>query len=201
MAEIEAVLNQHPAIRETVVVVSEDIPGDKQLVAYIILNQEQIPTQEMQRLVSLLRQFLSEKLPEYMVPKVYMVLESIPLTPNGKVDRHALPTPDTLSCDREEYIAPRTQVEELLVEIWAKVLGREQVGVRDNFFELGGHSLLATQLVSRIRDAFKIDMPVRNLFEAPTVEQFARYIETMCWVAKGLDNAGTTGQEREEVEF
>ncbi|MBN3908986.1 MAG: hypothetical protein HWQ35_21250, partial [Nostoc sp. NMS1] len=96
---------------------------------------------------------------------------------------------------------PRSQVEELLAQIWAKVLGKEQVGVHDNFFELGGHSLLATQLTSRIRDTFQIDLPVRNLFEAPTVEQLARYIDTMCWTAKGLDKGGTTSQEREDVEF
>jgi amino acid adenylation domain-containing protein len=201
LGEIEAVLSQHPAVEETIVIATEDIPGDKNLVAYIVPNQEQIQTQEAQSLVSLLREFLKEKLPEYMVPRAYVVIESLPLTPNGKVDRRALPAPDTLIFDKQNYLAPRTHVEEALVEIWAKVLGKEQVGINDNFFELGGHSLLATQLVSRIRDAFQIDLSVRNLFEAPTVGQLARYVETMSWAVKGLDTTGTTGEEREEVEF
>jgi amino acid adenylation domain-containing protein len=201
LGEIEAVLSQHPAVEETIVIATEDIPGDKNLVAYIVPNQGQIQTQEAQSLASLLREFLKEKLPEYMVPRAYVVLESLPLTPNGKVDRRALPAPDTLIFDKQNYVAPTTQVEKALVEIWAKVLGKEQVGIDDNFFELGGHSLLATQLISRIRDAFQIDVTVRNLFEAPTVVQLARYVETVCWAAKGLDTTGTTGEEREDVEF
>ncbi len=202
LGEIEAVLNQHPAVRETVIIASEDIPDDKHLVAYIVPNQEQILMQvETRNFASLLREFLKEKLPEYMVPRAYVVLESLPLTPNGKVDRRALRVPNTLTFARQDYVAPRTQVEELLVEIWAKVLGKEQVGVHDNFFELGGHSLLATQLVSRIRDTFQIDVPVRNLFEAPTVEQLARYIETMSWAVKGWNNNSFERNEREEVEF
>ncbi|MBD2005415.1 MULTISPECIES: non-ribosomal peptide synthetase [Cyanophyceae] len=195
LGEIEAILNQHPAVRETVVIIREEIPGDKHLIAYIVPDQQQTPT-------SMMRQFLKEKLPEYMVPSAYVVLESLPLTPNGKVDRRALPAVDTLNFEmKEDYVAPRDRVEEVLVEIWAKVLGKQQIGVRDNFFELGGHSLLATQLISRIRDAFQIELSVRNLFESPTVASLARHIETMCWAAKGLDNTSSTGNEREEVEF
>jgi acyl carrier protein len=170
-------------------------------VAYIVPNLEQVPTPEVQSFASLLRQFLKEKLPEYMVPRAYMLLESLPLTPNGKVDRRALPTSDTISFNNQDYVAPRSQVEKLLAQIWAKVLGKEQVGIHDNFFELGGHSLLATQLTSRIRDTFQIDLPVRNLFEAPTVEQLSRYIDTIYWTAKGIDKIETTGIQREEVEF
>jgi amino acid adenylation domain-containing protein len=199
LSEIEAVLSQHPAVREAVVTACEDIPDDKYLIAYVVSNVG-IPRQETQSFVLELRQFLQGKLPEYMLPKAYTILESIPLNPNGKIDRRALPMPDSVTFDNLNYVAPRTQVEELLVEIWAKLLGKEQVGVRDNFFELGGHSLLATQLVSRIRDGFKIDLPVRNLFEAPTVEQFARYIDTMRWAAKGVDEIEVIGQ-REEMEF
>ncbi|MEH1807830.1 non-ribosomal peptide synthetase [Nostoc sp.] len=201
LSEIEAVLNQHPAVRETVVIVGEDVPDDKYLVAYVVLSQEQIAMQEVQSFASLLHQFLKEKLPEYMMPRAYVILEYLPLTPNGKVDRRALPTPDTISFNNQDYVAPRSQVEKLLAQIWAKVLGKEQVGIHDNFFELGGHSLLATQLISRIRDTFQIDVPVRNLFAAPTVEQLTKYIETTFWAAKSLDKVGTTGQEREEVEF
>ncbi len=222
LGEIEAVLNQHPAVRDAVAIVREDIPGDKHLVAYIVPENKLINPKS--KILSCegghrdgnrqdahfaqnpkssdLRQFLREKLPEYMMPSAYVVLESLPLTPNGKVDRRALPAIDTLSIEIEEnYVAPRTSVEEVLVEIWSKILGKQQVGVHDNFFELGGHSLLATQLTSRIRDAFQIELPVRNLFEAPTVASMARYIETMSWAAKGLDSTTTTINTREEVEF
>ncbi|OUL31349.1 non-ribosomal peptide synthetase [Nostoc sp. 106C] len=195
LGEIEAVLSQHPAVQQTVVIAAEDIPGDKQLVAYIVPRQGQIIT------TTDLRQFLKAKLPEYMVPTAYVLLEFLPLSPNGKVDRRALPAPNILTFIQQDYVAPRTQIEDLLVEIWAKVLGKEQVGIHDNFFELGGHSLLATQLVSRIRDTLQIDMPVRNLFEAPTVEQLARYIETMSWAKKGLDRSVNSETHREEVEF
>ncbi|QSJ15010.1 amino acid adenylation domain-containing protein [Nostoc sp. UHCC 0702] len=201
LSEIEAVLSQHPVVKETVVIAAEDVPHDKYLVAYIIHNQDQILTREAQSFASLLRQFLKEKLPEYMVPRAYVLLESLPLTPNGKVDRRALPMPDTITFSNQDYVAPRSQLEELLAEIWAKVLGKQQVGVHDNFFELGGHSLLATQLTSRIRDTFQIDLPVGNLFEAPTVEQLAEYIDTMSWVAKGVDKPESRGTQREEVEF
>jgi len=201
LSEIEAVLSQHQAVRETVVIVGEDIPDDKYLVVYVVPNQEQIPTQETESFASQLRKFLKEKLPEYMIPKAYVILESLPLTPNGKVDRSALPAPNTATFHKQDYVAPRSQLEKLLAEIWAKVLGKEHVGVHDNFFELGGHSLLATQLTSRIRDTFQIDLPVRNLFEAPTVEQLAKCIDTMRWATKGTDKTGTTRKEREEVEF
>jgi amino acid adenylation domain-containing protein len=196
LGEIEAVLGQHPAVGETIVIIWEEVPNDKHLVAYIVPNQAQAPTS------SDLRQFLKQKLPGYMVPSAYVILEFLPLTPNGKVDRRALRAPDPVSFDiKENYVAPRTRVEEVLVGIWAKVLGRQQVGVHDNFFELGGHSLLATQLSSRIRDAFQVELSVRNLFEAPTVASLARYIETMCWASIGLDTTRTMIIKREEVEF
>jgi amino acid adenylation domain-containing protein len=196
LGEIEAVLSQHPAVAEAVVIVQEDIPGDKHLVAYIVPNKGQAPTS------SQLRQFSKEKLPNYMVPSAYMMLEFLPLTPNGKVDRRVLPAVDTLSLDtKEDYVAPRTTVEEELARIWRQVLGKQQVGVHDNFFELGGHSLLATQLTSRIRDRFKVELPVRILFEAPTMAMLARHIETICWAAKGLDTNNSEGNEREDVEF
>ena len=128
------------------------------------------------------------------------MLESLPLTPNGKVDRKALPQPDFSNLNlHEDYIAPRTSVEEVLVEIWAKVLGKQQVGVHDNFFELGGHSLLATQLSSRIRDRLQLELPIRQLFETPTVASLAKYIETISW-AKGLNETININQ-REDIEF
>jgi acyl carrier protein len=98
------------------------------------------------------------------------------------------------------FVSPRSQVEELLTEIWVKVLGKDRIGIHDNFFESGGHSLLATKLMSRIRDTFQIDLPVRNLFEAPTIAQLAKYIDTMCW-ATSVDETEITGLDREDVEF
>jgi acyl carrier protein len=158
-------------------------------------------TPEVQNVASLLHQFIKEKLPEYMIPRAYVLLEYLPLTPNGKVDRHALPMPDITTFNNQDYVAPRSQVEELLAEIWAKVLGKEQVGVHDNFFELGGHSLLATQLISRIRDTFRVDLSVRNLFETPTIAQLAKYIDTMCWVTEDVSNIESVEIHREEVEL
>src|ERR687886_303732 len=144
LGEIEAVLSQHPAVFQTVVIVQEDIPGDKHLVAYIVLNQEYKSTVGAQALTLQFREFLTEKLPQYMVPLAYVVLDFLPLTPNGKVDRRLLPTVDTLNLDiQEDYVAPRTAIEEELARIWGKLLGKQQVGIHDNFFELGGHSLLA----------------------------------------------------------
>jgi amino acid adenylation domain-containing protein len=196
LAEIEAVLNQHPVVSENIVIVAENVPDDKHLVVYIVLDGQQMPTPEIHSF----RQFLKSKLPVYMVPTAYMFLEVLPLTPNGKVDRAAVPTPDLINYHDRDYVAPRSQVEELLTQIWAKVLGKEQIGIHDNFFESGGHSLLATQLMSRIRDNFQIDLPVRNLFESPTIAQLARYIDTMCWAAS-VNETETTGLDREEVEF
>jgi amino acid adenylation domain-containing protein len=141
LGEIEAVLSQHPAVEETIVIATEDIPGDKLLVAYIVPSPEcqVLRGTSDSALMSDLSQFLKQKLPAYMLPRAYVVLESLPLTPNGKVDRRGLRAPDTLTLDmKEDYVAPRTSVEEVLVEIWAKVLGKEQLGVHDNFFELGG---------------------------------------------------------------
>ena len=200
LAEIEAVLSQHPAVRETVVMIQEKVPGEKHLIAYVVTIH---PKSQIQNIKSSdLRQFLKQKLPEYMIPSAYVLLESLPLTPHGKVDRLALKIPDTLTLDiQEDYVAPQTPVEEVLVKIWAKVLGKQQIGIHDNFFTLGGHSLLATQLTSRIRDTFQIELPVLHLFEAPTVAQFAKYIETTCWAMEGLDKTNRIDREREEVEF
>ncbi|MEH2337086.1 amino acid adenylation domain-containing protein [Nostoc sp.] len=130
-------------------------------------------------LVSELRSFLQKKLPEYMIPSAFVLLESLPLTPNGKVDRRALPKPDLNSTLLEKYVAPRTPIEEILAQIWAQVLKVEQVGIYDNFFELGGHSLLATQLLSRIRNIFKLELPLHSLFAAATVAEFTQEIKKL----------------------
>lgn len=168
LGEIESALKQHPKIQEVVVLAREDEPGNQRLVAYVVMNQGQASN------ISELRLFLQNKLPEYMMPSAFVVLKKLPLNPNGKVDRLALPSPDTARPDLEDtFVAPRTPVEELLAQIWSEVLRLERVGVYDNFFDLGGHSLLATQVVSRLRNAFEVDLAVRDLFETPTIADLA----------------------------
>ncbi|MEG3940390.1 amino acid adenylation domain-containing protein [Microcoleus sp. S36b_A3] len=132
------------------------------------------------KLVPQLQAYLAEKLPEYMVPSAFVVLESLPVTANGKVDRLALPAPEPIKLEwAGGYVAPQTSIEEVLVKIWVEVLGIKRVGIRDNFFELGGHSLLATQLVSRVRDAFGVELPLRRVFEAPTISELSKIVESL----------------------
>jgi amino acid adenylation domain-containing protein len=179
--EIESVLGGHPEVRQTAVLAREmaagDRHGDRRLVAYVV------PEAAAGRpgMEGRLRSFLRERLPDYMVPAHFVVLEALPLTPNGKVDRRALPAPPALEGERPElaapYLAPRTPVEETLAAIWSDVLGVERVGVADDFFELGGHSLLATQAISRVRQAFAVEVPLRALFEGPTVRELALAVE------------------------
>ncbi|WP_278973153.1 non-ribosomal peptide synthetase, partial [Planktothrix agardhii] len=177
LGEIETVLSQHSAVKTAIVIAREDETEQKRLVAYVVPQAEGISNPQEQSLLAVteLRQFLKAQLPEYMVPSAFVILESLPLTSNGKVDRRALPAPDFQS--EEQYVAPRNPIEEILASIWVKVLKVEQVGIHDNFFELGGHSLLATQLISRIRKSFKVEMPLRELFVAPTVAALAQVIK------------------------
>jgi hypothetical protein len=164
LGEIEAVLTQHPAVQEAVVQAREDTPANRRLVAYVVARQPPGPSS------GAIRRFLQAKLPGYMVPAAVVSLETLPLTTNGKVDRRALPPPDRDRPTLEEtFVAPRTPVEEALAGIWADVLGLTQVGIHDNFFALGGHSLLASQVLSRLRHRFQVELPLRVLFEAPTL--------------------------------
>jgi amino acid adenylation domain-containing protein/thioester reductase-like protein/FkbM family methyltransferase len=172
LGEIEAILSQHGDVQTCCAIAREDTPSDKRLVAYIVPHKEQTPT------VSELRQFLKSKLPEYMVPNAIVILEALPLTPNGKIDKSALPAPEYSQLS-DKYIAPRTPTEELLAQIWAQVLKVELLGIHDNFFTLGGHSLLATQLVSRIRNIFKVELPLREFFARVTVAELANLIEQL----------------------
>ncbi|WP_191761493.1 non-ribosomal peptide synthetase [Komarekiella delphini-convector] len=173
LGEIETVLSQHGDVQASCVIAREDIPGDKRLVAYVMLHQHYTSR------INELRHFLKAKLPEYMVPNAIVILEYLPLTPNGKVDRRALPAPDLHSEPKGKFVAPRTPVEEMLTQIWAQVLKVEQVGIHDNFFELGGHSLLATQLLSRIGNIFQVELPLRSLFAAATVAELGHLIEQL----------------------
>jgi amino acid adenylation domain-containing protein len=167
--EIEAALVQHSLVQEAVVVVREDTPGDKRLVAYVVCNPEQGTSTDE------LRGHLKRLLPEYMIPSAYVALDELPLTANGKLDRKSLPAPDTSRPDvASELVQPRNRLEEALALLWAKTLGVAQVGVFDNFFELGGHSVLATQLITRLQEVFPTDLPLLTLFfQDPTVAGLA----------------------------
>jgi acyl carrier protein len=184
LGEIESVLATHPALREAVVVVRNDGPGGKRLMAYVTAKGEEPPK------VSELRSFLKAKLPEYMVPSAIVILERFPLTPNGKLDRKALPTPEFESA-AAQFVPPRTPTEMALAKIWCEILRMKQVSLHDNFFELGGHSLLATQVMLRLRREFGLKLPLRILFEAPTIAVLATHIETM----RDMAQAQTEGQE------
>ncbi|HYH83128.1 MAG TPA: amino acid adenylation domain-containing protein, partial [Longimicrobium sp.] len=166
--EIEGVLRRSEGVADCVVVAREDVPGEKRLVAYVVGDAE----------AGVLREHLHRELPEYMVPTAFVPLERIPLTPNGKLDVKALPAPDLASAE-ERYLAPRTPTEEVLAGIWSETLRLERVGVEESFFELGGHSLLATRVVSRVRAVFGVEVPLRALFEGPTVAELAGRVEEM----------------------
>jgi amino acid adenylation domain-containing protein len=174
LGEIEAVLRQHAGVREAVVLAREDTPGNKRLVAYVLLREQQ----EDAELTTQLRNYLKARLPEHMLPSAFVVLDEFPLTPSGKLDRRALPEPlETRPALGETYLTPRTPVEETLTSIWEGILQISGIGVNDNFFELGGHSLLGTQVISRIRKAFGIELPLRTIFEKPSISEMAESIE------------------------
>ncbi|MBJ6765766.1 amino acid adenylation domain-containing protein, partial [Myxococcaceae bacterium JPH2] len=171
LGEVEAALARLPQVREAVVLAREDGPGGKRLVGYVVAH-EGVETEGTQ-----VREALKAELPEYMVPSAVVVLPRLPLTSNGKVDRKALPAPD-YSGDARAYVAPATPTEEQLAALYGQLLGVPRVSARDSFFDLGGHSLLATQAISRIRQGFAVELPLRTLFEAPTVEGLARRIDS-----------------------
>ncbi|MEO0433591.1 MAG: amino acid adenylation domain-containing protein [Cyanobacteria bacterium J06656_5] len=166
LGEIETALAHHPMVQGAVVVARPDVSGSQQLIAYLIANNE-APT------ASTLPSYLKESLPAYMIPSMFVWLDSFPLTPSGKIDRKVLPEPDPSQRTLDhEFVAPRTSVEKQLAQIWCDLLKIEQVGIYDNFFELGGHSLLATQLLTRIRHEYQIEMALTVIFEAPTIAEF-----------------------------
>jgi amino acid adenylation domain-containing protein len=206
LGEIESILAQHCSVQEAVVIVREDVPGDQQIVAYLVARNGQVfntnnstkthilnklalgrdvpparlydVKESVATLIPQLREFLKEKLPHYMIPSNFVVLESLPLTPNGKVDRKSLPAPEQNQRETEDFVAPRTMTETSLAKLWSDILKLEKISIHDNFFELGGHSLLATQLLSRIRQTFKVELPLNQLFATPTIAQLSPYLDS-----------------------
>lgn len=170
LGEIEVVLSKHPAVDQCVVAVREDTPGDRHLAAYVVGDQEKTSTSE-------LREFLKGKLPDYMIPAAIMMVEHLPLTPNGKVDYRALPKPSSEDRAAEDgFKDPETPIEETLVGIWQELFGLERISTSDNFFELGGHSLLATRMISRVHDRLRVELPMRTLFDDPTIKGLSNHI-------------------------
>ena len=171
VGEVEAALADHVGIKEVSVVAREDRSGNTRLVAYLVSKNHPAPT------ATSLRDFLKEKLPEYMIPSVFMLLDTIPLTATGKVDRRALPEPDTTRPEMDTlYVPPQTDIERKLAHIWEEVLDIRPIGIDDNFFNLGGHSLAATRVVSQVMKQFQLEIPLQSLFQSPTVGEMAAAI-------------------------
>jgi amino acid adenylation domain-containing protein len=184
LGEIEANLLQHPSVKESVVIVREDIPGEKSLVGYFVpaLGKDE----DNHDLTSELRQFLKSTLPDFMIPTYFMALNAMPLTPNGKVDRKVLPKIDISQQLATQYVAPQTELEKQIADLWSEVMNVERIGIHDNFFELGGHSILAIQVITRLRKTMQIELPVTILFELPTVADFSKRIETIRWATQAM---------------
>jgi acyl carrier protein len=198
--EIEKLLSEQEGVEAAAVVVQSDALGMKRLAAYVV------PKQGYTLERAELRSALQQRLPEYMVPGLFCVLNSLPLTSNGKVDRNILSKPVEGPHSAEKYTVPRNPVEELLATIWSEVLQRERIGVQDNFFELGGHSLMAMQIVSRMREIFPVNLPLRVLFECPTVAALAERLQShelkpglTLKIAEAFN--GAQEGEREEPQF
>lgn len=172
LEEINAILRQHPALQTGLVVVREDEPGNQQLVAYYVVEHGELSP-------AVVRNYLKQKLPHYMIPSVFVSLKELPLTPNGKVDQRALPRPaSSVLPERKALVRQQTPLEEMIVGVWTELLSIERIGVDDNFFELGGHSLLAMQVLSRLRDLLKIELPLRAFLNSPTVAALGRIAQS-----------------------
>jgi len=181
LGEIESVLTEHPHVREAVVLASESADQGKRLTAYVVMKSGVEPS------AAELRRFVADRLPAHMVPAGFVRLNELPLTTNGKIDRAALLADGSLMLATEEdYVAARTPVEEILCGIWSELLSVERVGVHDNFFQLGGHSLLATRVLARVRDVFVVEVPLRSLFESPTIAAMAEQVELATKMSHGL---------------
>jgi hypothetical protein len=168
LGEITTVLRRHPKLRDTAIVAREDRPGERRIVAYVVAEDNSTIT------ASELRGYLREQLPEYMIPAAFVVLDALPLTAHGKVDQRALPVPERDQLNLEStYVAPRTKAETIVSQVWKEVLKLEKVGIHDNFFDLGGHSLLVIQVHNKLREIFKQDLPIVDLFMYTTISSLS----------------------------
>jgi len=179
LGEIETILTEHSVVRQVLVMAREDVPGNQRLVAYVVLNSVVKSLIQNTTITRYLSDFLKQKLPEYMVPSAFVLLDELPLTLNGKVDRRALPVPKWTQMEAGTYVPPRNPLETQLVEIWMQMLGVEPIGIYDNFYELGGHSLLSIQLFSQVSQAFQLELPLASFLEVPTIAGLAQTIETL----------------------
>ncbi|WP_274495377.1 non-ribosomal peptide synthetase [Paenibacillus mucilaginosus] len=194
--EIEAALRECEGVSDAFVMAREDRPGDRQLAAYVVPAGEVVAGAE---LAASWREALGRRLPQYMVPQAFVVLERLPLSPNGKVDRKALPAPEVRGLQGRSYTAPRSRTEEVLVRIWEEVLQVQRVGIYDSFFDLGGHSLLATQVLSRIRSEMKIGLPLRSLFEHPTAAGLAAVLDSVLTDGSHYEASGSAATLGDEI--
>jgi acyl carrier protein len=170
LGEVEAVFTEHAAVDRVAVVAQEDARGDARLVAYVVAAGSAPSTDD-------LRTHARNQLPEYMVPAAIVMLEALPLMANGKLDRAALPSPESVAGAAREHVAPSTETETRLVAIWQDAMSLDDIGVQDDFFELGGHSLLATQVIARIRNEFGVQLPLHSLFTAPRIADLAGEVD------------------------
>ena len=196
LGEIESAISQFVGIKENVVVARTDQQGEKALVAYCV-NDKSTVLNETE-----LRQFLKEKLPDYMIPSSIIVMDKLPLTANNKIDRKALPEPTNLTSSfSKEYVAPKTDNEKKLAAIWSSILKIDKIGVLDDFFELGGHSLLATQLITRIKNEFNVKIPFRNIFDFTTISGLLKYIDEQPATLQKKEKTPIPKQSSGRVEF
>jgi acyl carrier protein len=194
LGEIEETVMRHPGVAQCAVMVREDGLENQRLVAYVA------PEADVELETSELRERLREWLPEHMAPSAVVVLERMPLTVNGKLDRGALPLPKGERPELETaYLAPRNHLEQTIASVWQEFLQLDTVGVQDNFFELGGHSLMAIQLISRLNKTFQIVLPITSVFESPTIAGFAEHINAIKWAMQGANAPSTAVGEKREV--
>ncbi|MBV9578636.1 MAG: non-ribosomal peptide synthetase, partial [Chloroflexi bacterium] len=191
LGEIETLLEQEPGVQQAVVSLREDVPGDKRLVAYVTPAGADAPSPES------LRGHLKDRLPGYMVPSATVVLERFPLTPNGKVDRKALPAPSMqeVAGPGRQVVPPRTETERRIAEVWQDVLNRREIGVTDNFFDLGGHSLLILQVHARLRQVFETELTVAHMFQYPTIAALATQVRQPAQSSSRVARAMGRGQQ------
>jgi acyl-CoA synthetase (AMP-forming)/AMP-acid ligase II len=191
LGEIETLLAAHSAVRDCLIIAQEDQPGEKYLVAYLVYAQ---PCS-----IEELRAYLKDKLPGYMIPSLFVVLDAFPLTTNGKVDRRALSAMSGLAtAAHTDASPPRTATEHLLWEIWKRVLGQDTIGIHDTFFELGGHSLAVTRVVNQIQSACGVDLSLRSFYEAPTISELAHRIDILRSLRVSLEASEEASEQREE---